>query len=134
MEEAQKNTEEVQTGPANPESTTTSSAPSEKVTVESLKYNSENKLMVILSTFGLLGGLIALVEEKDMFVKYHGMQFGILGLIMFIWGFIPVLNLLIIFAAPVFFVIWVVGILKVLKGEVFVMPLISDLALSFLNR
>lgn len=113
---------------------TTTNAPKAAITVEGLKFNPENKLMAILSTLGLIGGLIGLIEEKDMFVKYHGLQFGILSVIIMIVGFIPLLNLLSLLLMPVFFIIWLVGLMKVLKGETFVMPMISDMALSYMNR
>lgn len=95
-----------------------------------IKANPNNKLMNILATLGLIGLIVALVDNKDSFVQYIGFEFGILWLIGFVLGFIPVVNILVLPYYLVELVVWVFGLIKVLNNERFDIPVISDWALK----
>ena len=113
------------------------------VTLDDIKYNEENKVMAILSLFGIIGLIIAFIEKDDLFVKYHGFEFGFLNLALIaviillniIGGFIACIGSLVLLLVDVaVLVVFIIALMKVLKGERFDMPIFSDLALKMLNR
>ena len=99
-----------------------------------IKANPNNKLMNILATLGLIGLIVALVDNKDSFVQYIGFEFGILWLVGFVLGFIPVVNILVLPYYLVELVVWIFGLIKVLNNERFDIPVVSDLALQVMSQ
>ncbi len=107
-------------------------------TIQSVGGNTvreEDKIQLVLAYLGLLS-LIPLITVKDSeFVKWNAKQ----GLVLFVALFvvnlvqvIPFIGQLVGCAAFVgYAVVTVLGITKSLKGERFVIPVISDLASKF---
>ncbi len=95
----------------------------------------QDKIMLVLSYFGLLS-LIPLLTVKDSeFVKFHAKQ----GIVLFaalvilaLLNVIPVLGQIIYCVSFVgYLVCAIMGITKALKGERWAIPLISDIAAKF---
>ena len=102
--------------------------------LEEIKFNEKNKTMAILACIPLVGLILFFVEKEDKFVRYMGAQFTILGVISFIISIIPVIGWVI--ATPVMILMWVVIIIamvKVSKGERFDVPVVSDWALKLMG-
>ena len=129
-------TSTVKTGPSSKDTVKAPSSAEVKqvYSLDDIKYNEENKVMAILSTLGIIGLIIAFVEKDDAFVRYHGFQFGFASLLLFIF-IIPYIGWCIgpIYAI-VYFVFWIMGLMKILNGERYDMPVVSDLALKMLNK
>jgi len=83
--------------------------------------------------FGFITGIVfLLVEKKSNFVKFHAMQSTItfLGLfvILMILGMIPIIGLL---AYPIWIlslILWLLLMIKALKGERYMLPIVGKMA------
>ncbi len=95
----------------------------------------QDKIMLVLSYFGLLSLIPFLTVKDSDFVKYHSKQ----GLVLFLGVVVlAVLNVIPILGTIIYCVGWVaylvvsiMGIMKALKGERWNIPVISDLAAKF---
>ena len=78
---------------------------------------------------GFITGIVFLVVEKESrFVKFHAKQSTItfLGLLvlMIVFGWIPVLNILIIVLS---LILWLILMVKALRGEKYMLPIVGRL-------
>jgi|CXWL01.1.fsa_nt_gi uncharacterized membrane protein len=93
----------------------------------------QDKIMLVLSYFGILS-LIPLLTVKDSpYVKYHAAQGTALGIATFVLAlvlpwipFLGWIGLCLLFPAAL--VVSIMGIVKAFKGERWVIPGITDLA------
>ena len=95
----------------------------------------QDKVMLILSYLGILS-LIPLLTVKDSeFVKWNAKQGLVLtvggGVVLTIIGMIPFVGLITCLAGPALLVVCIMAIMKALKGERWVLPVVSDLASKF---
>lgn len=95
----------------------------------------QDKIHLVLAYFGILA-LIPMLTVKDSdYVQYHAKQGVVLAVgtfvVFFVMAFIPFVNLLTCILAPAYFVVAIIGIMKALKGERWVIPVVSDLATKF---
>jgi len=97
-------------------------------TLDEIKFNEANKVMAVVSCIPLVGLILMFVEKDDLFVKYHGAQFTLVGVLQF-FSWVPVIGWLM---APVTVVLIIVGMLKTYKGERFDVPVISGLGLKLM--
>ena len=79
---------------------------------------------------GFITGIVFLVVEKESsFVKFHARQSTItfLGLLvlMIVIGWIPVLNILIFVLS---LILWLILMVKALRGEKYMLPIVGRLA------
>lgn len=112
-----------------------------QVSLEDIKFNKDNALMAAVSCIPLIGLVMFFVERKDLFVRYHATQFGILFIVSLAMGplaAVPVLNVIIACLSPLLFlalvVLTVVGALKAYKGERYDVPVVSKFALQLMNQ
>ena len=98
-------------------------------TLEEIKFNEANKVMAIVSCIPLIGLILMFVEKDDLFVKYHGAQFTLVGVLQFL-TWIPLIGWLML---PVTFVLIIMGMVKTSKGERFDVPVISGLGLKLMS-
>jgi len=103
-------------------------------TLEEIKYDPQNSTMAIISCIPIVALVLMFVEKKDLFVRYHATQFALFNIVYFI-GFIPLIG------APIagllsndFLCTFIIGILKVTKGERFDIPYLSDFALKLMGE
>lgn len=99
------------------------------ITLEDIKFNEANKVMAAISVIPLVGLIMFFVEKDDLFVRYYGAQFALLGLFS-IFTPIPCVGWLLAIAI---FVAVVMGFIKALSGERFDVPVVSGLALKLMN-
>jgi uncharacterized membrane protein len=99
-------------------------------TLEEIKYNEGNKAKAILACIPLIGFVLLLVEKDDQFVRYMGAQYTVVGVIQIVLSIIVILAP---FVGLGSFLLIVVGITKVLKGERFDIPYVSDWALKLMS-
>jgi len=115
-----------------------------QISLEDIKFNQENAVMAAVACIPLVGIILFFVEKKDLFVRYHAAQFGILFLlgllspIVGVLALIPIVGLFVgciafLLGIAAFFAV-VIGVLKAYKGERFDIPVISDLALKLMNN
>jgi uncharacterized membrane protein len=83
--------------------------------------------------FGFITGIFFLVvEKKSGFVKFHAMQSTItfLGLfvISMILGVIPILNLLVYPIWILSLILWLILMVKALRGERYLLPIVGKMA------
>ncbi|MHC1716769.1 MAG: DUF4870 domain-containing protein [Candidatus Dojkabacteria bacterium] len=97
-------------------------------TLEEIKFNEANKVMAIVSCIPLVGLILMFVEKDDLFVKYHGAQFTLVGVLQFL-SWVPIIGWLM---APVTIVLIIVGMVKTAKGERFDVPVLSGLGLKLM--
>lgn len=96
----------------------------------------QDKIQLVLAYLGLLA-LIPLLTVKDSaFVQFHAKQGLVIGGLMFVFSFvinfIPILGQIVWCGAMVaWIVVTVMGIQKALKGERWLIPVVSDLASKF---
>ena len=103
-------------------------------TLEEIKYDPQNSTMAIISCIPIVALVLMFVEKKDLFVRYHATQFAFFNIVYFI-GFVPLIGDTIAgFLSMIFFVLFVIGLLKVTKGERFDIPYLSDLALKLMGE
>lgn len=115
--------------------TNTSDAPKAKeasrvITLDDIKFNEANKVMAIVSCIPIVGLVMLFAEKKDLFVRYFGAQFALVGAFSLVTSVIPCVNLV---GFIIVLVAIVMGIVKASKGERFDIPVISDLALKLMN-
>lgn len=92
----------------------------------------QDKIMLVLSYFGILS-LIPLLTVKDSpYVKYHAAQGTTLAIAGFVLNVLLVMTGIgVLLACPLviaFIVVSIIGIMKALKGERWVIPGITDLS------
>jgi len=76
--------------------------------------------------FGWITGLIFLVmEKKSSFVRFHAMQSIVTFLVIQVFSFIPLLNLIVF---PVSLILWIFLMFKAYQGEKYKLPVIGDFA------
>ena len=83
----------------------------------------------------LTGIIFFLVEKENKTVRFHAMQSIITFLGLFIVAvvisFIPVVNMLVIVIWLIELILWIVLIIKAYQGEKFKLPVVGDLAESY---
>lgn len=78
---------------------------------------------------GAITGIIfLLIEKENDYIRFHAAQSTIVFGILWIIGFIPVLNILSVLIWPITLILWVVLMYKAYQGERFALPVIGDLA------
>lgn len=103
-------------------------------TLEEIRFNEENKVMAILACFPLIGLILLFVEKNDNFVRYMGAQFTLIGVIQLVLGIIPVVGWFL--SVPFMILVWIliiVGMVKVSKGERFDVPVVSGWGLKLMG-
>ncbi len=102
-------------------------------TLEEIKFIEANKTMAMVACVPIIGLILLFVEKNDLFVRYMGAQFTIVGLLFFVdlipvigWILAPILSLLV-------FALVVISMLKVSKGERFDVPVASGFALKLMS-
>lgn len=93
----------------------------------------ENVAGFLCYLFGFVTGIVFLVVEKESrFVKFHAMQSTItfLGLfiISFIISWIPILNLLVYPIWILSLILWLILMIKALRGERYSLPIVGKMA------
>ena len=114
----------------------------EKVyTLEDIKFNEANKTMAILACITIVGVVLLFTEKNDKFVRYMGAQFTVGALVSIALGIlmiVPILGLLIGIVAFLYnmalFVMMIVAMVKVSKGERFDLPVLSGYALKLMAK
>ncbi len=99
-------------------------------TLDEIKYNEENKTIAILSCIPIVGFILLLVEKDDQFVRYMGAQYTIIGVIQIVASIIIVLAPFIGLGT---FILIVMGIVKITKGERYDIPFVSEWALKLMG-
>jgi len=95
-------------------------------TLEEIRFNEENKSMAILACIPIVGLILLFTEKNDLFVRYNGAQFAIIGALLF-FSWIPIIGWLFI---PLSFVLVIMGMIKTSQGERLDIPVVSDWALK----
>jgi uncharacterized membrane protein len=93
----------------------------------------ENVAGFLCYLLGFITGIVFLVvEKKSSFVKFHAKQSTItfLGLfvIKIVMSWIPVINLLVLPILVFSLILWLVLMIKALKGERFLLPIVGKMA------
>jgi uncharacterized membrane protein len=93
----------------------------------------ENVAGFLCYLLGFITGIVFLVvEKKNSFVKFHAMQSTItfLGLfvIMGVLSFIPIVNLLIVPIWILGLIVWLILMVKALRGERYSLPIVGKMA------
>lgn len=93
----------------------------------------ENVAGFLCYLLGFITGIVFLVVEKNSsFVKFHAMQSTItfLGLfvIMGVLSFIPIVNLLIVPIWILSLIVWLILMVKALRGERYSLPIVGKMA------
>jgi uncharacterized membrane protein len=93
----------------------------------------ENVAGFLCYLLGFITGIVFLVvEKKSSFVKFHAMQSTItfLGLfvIMGVLSFIPIVNLLIVPIWILSLIVWLILMVKALRGERYSLPIVGKMA------
>jgi len=93
----------------------------------------ENVAAFLCYLFGFITGIVFLVvEKKSRFVKFHAMQSTItfLGLfvISFVISWIPIINLLVYPIWLLSLILWLILMIKALKGERYLLPIVGKMA------
>ena len=96
----------------------------------------ENIAAALTYVLGVLTGIIFfLIEKENKTVRFHAIQSIIIFLplmvVMMIVSFIPFINLLLPLVGLVILVLWLVLIIKAYQGEKFTIPVVGDLAESY---
>jgi uncharacterized membrane protein len=109
--------------------------------LEDIKFNEANKTMAILACIPLVGLILLFTEKDDKFVRYMGAQFTVgaavtLGFMVLM--VIPLLNILVALVAWLYnmalFVMMIVAMIKVSKGERFDLPVLSKFGLKLMAK
>lgn len=87
----------------------------------------------------ITGIIFLLVEKESKFVRFHAMQsvimFGGLHILLFVFGFIPILGwlagLLLVFIG---FIMWIVLMWKAFQGEMYKVPYLGSIAEKQLEK
>jgi len=93
----------------------------------------ENVAGFLCYLFGFVTGIVFLVVEKEnRFVKFHAMQSTItfLGLfvISFVISWIPIINLLVYPIWILSLILWLILMVKALRGERYSLPIVGKMA------
>lgn len=123
---------------------TTNTSEKKFVTLESIVFNQDNKIVAVFACIPIVGLILLFVEKNDQFVRYMGAQYAILGLVVFgvslltmFFLLIPFINFLVgILMAVCSIAMWIliiVGAIKSYQGNRFDIPLISDWAIQLMN-
>ena len=93
----------------------------------------ENVASFLCYLFGFITGIVFLVvEKKSSFVKFHAMQSTItfLGLfvITIIIGWIPIIGLLVYPIWVLSLILWLILMIKALRGERYSLPIVGKMA------
>ena len=93
----------------------------------------ENVAGFLCYLFGFITGIVFLVVEKESrFVKFHAMQSTItfLGLfvISFVISWIPIINLLVYPIWILSLILWLILMVKALRGERYSLPIVGKIA------
>ncbi len=93
----------------------------------------ENVAGFLCYLFGFITGIVFLVVEKESrFVKFHAMQSTItfLGLfiISMIIGWIPIIGLLVYPIWILSLILWLILMVKALRGELYSLPIVGKMA------
>ena len=116
------------------ETKTTEKKAKKVYTLDEIKYNPQNSTMAIIACIPIVSLVLMFVEKKDLFIRYHATQFALFNIVYFI-GFIPLIGDTIAgLLSMIFFVLFVIGILKVTKGERFDIPYLSGFALKLMGE
>jgi uncharacterized membrane protein len=96
----------------------------------------ENIASALTYVLGFVTGIIFfLVEKENKTVRFHAMQSIIVFLGLFVVfvviSFIPFVNMLSIVIMLVELVLWLVLIIKAFQGEKFKLPVVGDMAESY---
>jgi uncharacterized membrane protein len=109
--------------------------------LDDIKFKEENKVLAAASCIPLVGLIVFFVERNDLFVRYFAAQYGILGVVLFLLGFlsaVPVLGLVMLCVLPLLwlgsFILVVLGAMKAYKGERYDVPVVSGWALQLMNK
>ncbi|MFA5148038.1 MAG: DUF4870 domain-containing protein [Candidatus Omnitrophota bacterium] len=89
--------------------------------------------------FGWVSGLIFfLIEKENKFLKFHAMQSILFAaawtVILIVLGITVVGAFLIPIVGLIFFVVWIVLIIKSFSGEQFKLPVIGDMAEKYSSK
>jgi uncharacterized membrane protein len=93
----------------------------------------ENVAGFLCYLLGFITGIVFLVvEKKSRFVKFHAMQSTITFLSLFvislILGFIPIIALLVYPIWILSLILWLLLMIKALRGERYLLPLVGKMA------
>ncbi len=93
----------------------------------------ENVAGFLCYLFGFITGIVFLVvEKKSSFVKFHAMQstitFFSLFIISMILGMIPIIGLLVYPIWILSLVLWLILMVKALRGERYSLPIVGKMA------
>jgi uncharacterized membrane protein len=93
----------------------------------------ENVAGFLCYLFGFITGIVFLVVEKESrFVKFHAMQSTITFLSLFvismILGWIPIIGLLVYPIWILSLVLWLLLMIKALRGERYSLPIVGKMA------
>jgi len=93
----------------------------------------ENVAGFLCYLFGFITGIVFLVvEKKSSFVKFHAMQSTItflsLFVISFIIGMIPIIGLLVYPIWILSLILWLLLMIKALRGERYSLPIVGKMA------
>jgi uncharacterized membrane protein len=93
----------------------------------------ENVAGFLCYLFGFITGIVFLVVEKESrFVKFHAMQSTITFLSLFVislvLGFIPIIGLLVYPIWILGLILWLLLMIKALRGERYVLPIVGKMA------
>ena len=109
--------------------------------LEDIKFNEANKTMAILACIPLVGLVLLFTEKDDKFVRYMGAQFTVgaaVSLVLSVLVIIPLLGVLIGIIAWLYgmalFVMMIIAMVKVSKGERFDLPVLSGFGLKLMAK
>jgi uncharacterized membrane protein len=93
----------------------------------------ENVAGFLCYLFGFITGIVFLVVERESsFVKFHAMQSTItflsLFVISFIISWIPLINLLVYPIWILSLILWLILMIKALRGERYLLPIVGKMA------
>ena len=93
----------------------------------------ENVAGFLCYLFGFITGIVFLaVEKKSRFVKFHAMQSTITFLSLFvitiIIGWIPIIGLLVYPIWILSLILWLILMIKALRGERYSLPIVGNMA------
>jgi len=93
----------------------------------------ENVAGFLCYLFGFITGIVFLaVEKKSRFVKFHAMQSTITFLSLFvitiIIGWIPIIGLLVYPIWILSLILWLILMIKALRGERYSLPIVGNIA------
>ncbi len=119
---------------AKKETKTTEKKAKRVYTLDEIKYNPQNSTMAIIACIPIVGLILMFVEKRDLFVRYHATQYALFNIIFFLplipFIGVPTASLL----SMIFFVLFIIGLVKVTKGERFDIPYLSDFALKLMGE